>query len=154
MIEIERTRWRTIFILVTIGTITVAQFYKLAAALPMLRSELGLGLIAGGWLFSIVNATTATAGFAMGSVADHIGHRRAVLGALLVVVVAAGPTLPSVPSLDLWAARRIEDLGVESGEDLALLSPEDLTAPTLHEPLIEMLDRQFPRTPMSRTDSE
>ncbi len=88
MIEVERTRWGAIIILVTIGIITVAQFYKLAAALPLLRIELGLGLVAGGWLFSIVNATTATVGFAMGSFADQIGHRRAVLGALLIVVVA------------------------------------------------------------------
>lgn len=52
---------------------------------------------------------------------------------------------PSVPDLETWARDRIAALGVSSGEDVALLSPEDLTAPDLPEPLRERLDRSFPR---------
>ncbi len=49
------------------------------------------------------------------------------------------------PSLEDWVAQRVETLGVESGEDLALLSPEDLLAPDLPDYIRAELDRTFPR---------
>lgn len=50
------------------------------------------------------------------------------------------------PSLDAWIAARIEELGLEHGDDLALLSPEDLRAADLPAHERERLDRSFPRT--------
>ena len=50
-----------------------------------------------------------------------------------------------VPSLEEWVMTRLEELGVESGEDLALLSPEDLLAQDLPEPIRKKLDGEFPR---------
>lgn len=51
-----------------------------------------------------------------------------------------------VPELEAWALQRLEDLGFESGGDLALLEPEDLLAPDLPAHLRAELDRSFPRT--------
>ena len=50
-----------------------------------------------------------------------------------------------VPDLEEWVASRIGELGVESGEDLALLEPEDLTPPELPARIRRELDREFPR---------
>lgn len=54
----------------------------------------------------------------------------------------ASPT--PVPELEAWLAQRIEALGVESGEDLALLSASDVTAPDLPFEVRSGLDEQFP----------
>ncbi len=52
---------------------------------------------------------------------------------------------PAVPDFETWLAARIETLGVETGEDLALLSPEDLLAEPLPAWEQQALDRDFPR---------
>ncbi len=51
-----------------------------------------------------------------------------------------------VPALEDWVAARLEALGVESGEDLALLSAEDLRAPELPDWVRSELDRSYPRS--------
>ena len=52
---------------------------------------------------------------------------------------------PPEPDLEAWVADRLEVLGMETGEDLALLSPEDLLAPALPAYVREQLDRSYPR---------
>ena len=47
--------------------------------------------------------------------------------------------------LEAWVHARVTELGVESGDDLALLSPGDLLAPDLPAWQREQLDRSFPR---------
>ena len=51
-----------------------------------------------------------------------------------------------VPSPEAWVAARLEVLGVESGDDMALLAAEDLLAPDLPPRIRHDLDREFPRT--------
>ncbi len=55
---------------------------------------------------------------------------------------------PPVASLDLeaWVRARVDSLGVEHGDDLALLSAEDLVAPDLPAGVRAAIDRDFPRT--------
>ena len=48
------------------------------------------------------------------------------------------------PTLEQWVARRIGELGVESGDDLAMLSAADLTMPELPFEIRSMLEREFP----------
>ncbi len=55
------------------------------------------------------------------------------------------PVGPEVPDLEAWVTARIAELGVESGTDLALLSPGDLLAEDLPAWEREALDRDFPR---------
>lgn len=49
-------------------------------------------------------------------------------------------------SLEAWVLARLLELGVESGEDLALLSAKDLLPPELPYELASLLDRDFPMT--------
>ena len=50
-----------------------------------------------------------------------------------------------VPTLEAWVKERVALLGVETGDDLALLCAEDLLAPDLPEDVRAWLDREFPR---------
>ncbi|MEI8257517.1 MAG: hypothetical protein WCJ30_17730, partial [Deltaproteobacteria bacterium] len=57
---------------------------------------------------------------------------------------AGVPHEGAVPSPDAWLRARIESLGVESGDDLAMLSAGDFLAPELPDDVIDRLDREFP----------
>jgi ATP-dependent helicase HrpB len=48
------------------------------------------------------------------------------------------------PTLEQWVARRLGELGVESGDDLAMLSAADLTMPELPFEISSLLEREFP----------
>ncbi len=48
------------------------------------------------------------------------------------------------PTLEQWVARRLRELGVESGDDLAMLSAGDLTMPELPFETRSLLEREFP----------
>jgi ATP-dependent helicase HrpB len=56
-------------------------------------------------------------------------------------VASAAP----VPSLEAFLIERLETLGVESGDDLALLSASDVLAPDLPFEVRDALDREYPR---------
>lgn len=59
----------------------------------------------------------------------------------------AGVASPApVPSLAEWAAARVRELGVESGDDLPMLSARDFLADDLPYESRSVLDREFPRT--------
>lgn len=53
---------------------------------------------------------------------------------------------PPGPDLETWVRERLEALGVESGEDVALLSPDDLLPPDLPPDERRRLDQSFPRS--------
>jgi len=53
---------------------------------------------------------------------------------------------PDPPDLEDWVAQRLETLGLERGDELALLSAEDLLPEDLDPWNREKLDRTYPRT--------
>ncbi|MEZ4436339.1 MAG: helicase-related protein [bacterium] len=57
----------------------------------------------------------------------------------------AGRPAADVPSLEDWTHARIAALGFESGDDLALLTPDDLLADDLPAYIREALDKTHPR---------
>lgn len=54
------------------------------------------------------------------------------------------PPRDAPPPIEAWLHARLQDLGVESGDDLPLLSATDVLAPELPFEVLEALDRQFP----------
>jgi ATP-dependent helicase HrpB len=50
-----------------------------------------------------------------------------------------------VPTLEAWVENKVARLGVESGEDLAMLSAQDFLAPPVPEEVAAELERVFPR---------
>jgi ATP-dependent helicase HrpB len=66
------------------------------------------------------------------------------LAAVVPDAPAGAPAAP--PPLDAWVAQRVEALGFEGGDDLALLSASDFVAPDLPSEARAWLDRNFPRS--------
>lgn len=68
------------------------------------------------------------------------------LAAKLGPAVVGDEVVPEAPDLPSFVAKRLLTLGIESGEDLALLSPADLLAPDLPYLVRTTLERDHPRT--------
>jgi hypothetical protein len=72
---------------------------------------------------------------------------RGALAAGLAARVQPGGALPvRAPALDAWLLARLELVGVEAPEDVALLSPSDFLAPELPEEIRAQLDRDYPES--------
>jgi ATP-dependent helicase HrpB len=56
----------------------------------------------------------------------------------------AGVAPPAQPSLEAWLLARLQTLGVESGDDLPMLSAQDFLAPELSFEVREPLEREYP----------
>lgn len=88
---------------------------KLPPALPALEQSLGLGLVAAGFLLSLVQAAGMALGLVAGLAADALGLRRCMLiGLVLLTLGGAAGALP-VPAVDpvgwLLACRVLEGMG-------------------------------------------
>ena len=88
MIALEKTRWGVVTFLFGLGILGAAQAFKMSPALPEIRQELGLSLVAGGILFSIINITPALIGVGAGSLVDHFGYRRTLIVSLFGLAIS------------------------------------------------------------------
>ena len=90
----EQTNW--IAVAAIIGAAVVASFQvgKMPAALPVIRAEFELSLVAAGWMISIFNVLGVSLAIFAGAFTDWLGHRRAIIFGL--VAVAAASTLGAV----------------------------------------------------------
>lgn len=105
------TRWPLVLLCVGAGVICAFQIGKAPPALPGMRAELGLGLVAAGWVISVYAFVTAFAGALGGALADAAGHRRAVLfGLCCLAAGSAVGALARGPEL-LLAGRFVEGIG-------------------------------------------
>lgn len=105
------TRWAVVALAFAAGIASAMQVGKVPPALPLIRVELGLGLVAAGWVASLFNAIGAAAGMLTGVVADRLGRRNVVL--LGLGLLAAGSALGAVaPSAGLLLGSRfLEGVG-------------------------------------------
>jgi MFS family permease len=110
-ISAATTRWPLVLMLAGAGVVVAFQIGKAPAALPALRAELGMSLVAASWVISIFNVVGLLSGMVLGALAERFGHRRAALGGLALVAAAsaAGALAPS--GAVLLASRFIEGLG-------------------------------------------
>ena len=106
------TRWLVVGVMIASGVAAALHVGKVPPAIPELRDELGLGLVAAGWVASIFSLIGATLGIAGGLAADRLGARR-VLAAGLVLLVAGSATGAAVDSgAALLATRVLSGLGL------------------------------------------
>lgn len=104
--ESTATPWPVIWGLIGAGIVVAFQVGKAPAALPVLTAELGIGLVTASWVVSIFNVLAMTAGTAVGAVCDRFGHRRGVVGGL-VIAAAAGAVGASADGAALLLASRV-----------------------------------------------
>lgn len=93
------------------GVVAAFQVGKAAIALPVLRSDLDLSLVAAGWVLSMLSVVGATAGSTIGALSGRVSDRGAVVAGLCLVSVAglAGALAPGAGAL--LVARFAEGLG-------------------------------------------
>ncbi|MBM3511198.1 MAG: MFS transporter [Alphaproteobacteria bacterium] len=105
------TRWPVVIAVFLASVAGTLQIGKAPPALPILRAELGLDLVEGGWIASIVFLAGALTGAAGGMVADRIGYRRTVLGGFFCLLIGTvlGGAAPGFAVLLL--GRFVEGIG-------------------------------------------
>jgi MFS family permease len=106
-----RTRWGAVVLGLAAGVTAAAYIGKVPPALPLMRPELGLGLVSAGWVVSVINAMAMATGMVAGLFADGLGHRRMLLIGL--AILALGGALGSAaegPGV-LLATRFLEGIG-------------------------------------------
>jgi len=112
------------------GVLAAAALGKVAPAVPLLRTDLGLSLGQAGWLVSAITAVAALLGTPAGLWVRRRGGRRALLAGLAILAVTGGVGA-AVPGVGwMLAARVVEGVGF-----LLVV----VAAPTL---LVEMAGRE------------
>ena len=107
----KRTRWGICFIALAAGIVSAFHLGKAPPALPLMRLELDLELIAAGWVVTTFNFLAMTTGMVVGLFADAIGRRRLLFVGLATLV--AGGVLGSMAAgtAGMLASRFVEGLG-------------------------------------------
>ncbi|MDP6604085.1 MAG: MFS transporter, partial [Rhodospirillales bacterium] len=107
----ERTNWGMVFLAVAAGMMAAAHLGKVPPVLPVIRAELGLDLVFGGWVVSIFAATAMTLGVFAGNVVDGLGYRRVILAGLAAVTLGSAAGGFATNGAALLASRCLEGLG-------------------------------------------
>lgn len=117
-------------LVIAAGVVAALHVGKLPPGIPVLRAELGLTLVQGGFLLSVMQMAGMTLGVLAGLLADRTGLRRTMLLGLCLLTLgsAAGASVGSVSLL--LAARMIEGVGLL----LTVLPAPGLLRRLVHEP--------------------
>ena len=105
------TDWLAVATAIAAG-ITAATFVgKIAPALPALKDEFGLSLIAAGWFVAIFNIIAATGAIFIGLTADRLGSLRLCLFGLVSLVLGGAGGAVTASETWLLVSRIVEGLG-------------------------------------------
>lgn len=98
-------------LIVAVGIASALHVGKLPPAIPVLAGELGLTLVQGGFLLSMIQLAGMTAGAVFGQLADRLGPRRVMLIGLVLLALGSllGAMAPG-PAWLLWT-RGLEGVG-------------------------------------------
>lgn len=107
----QTTRWPVVATLVLAGVLAATQVGKVPPALPLLREELSLGLVAAGWVASLFSVAGASLGMASGIVADRLGRRWLLLAGLALLGAGSLTGAYSPDGIALLGSRVLEGLG-------------------------------------------
>ena len=107
----EKTQWPIMWIAFGGGIVAATHLGKLPPALPDIMTELGSGLVIGGWIASMISFTGFALGLIAGTVGDRFGQRRVLISGL--VIIAAGSLLGAyAKSVEIMLVSRfIEGIG-------------------------------------------
>lgn len=102
---------KSAWLVVAAGMVAALQVGKIAPALPTLQTQIGLSLVASGFLLSMVQLAGLLLAVVLGLVSDQFGLRRTMLSGLILLGLASalGGLASNVPML-LWG-RAVEGLG-------------------------------------------
>lgn len=105
------TSWRHVFILVLAGVAVALLIGKVPGAIPLLKEELSLNLVAAGWVVSIFSLIAAVAGAPFGAFAVGIGPGRLSVFGMALAALASTAGAFTDGAAQLLATRVLEGLG-------------------------------------------
>lgn len=99
-------------LVIVAGVVAALHVGKLPPGIPVLRAELGLTLVQGGFLLSVMQIAGMALGILAGLLADRMGLRRTMLAGLCLLALGcgSGALADAVPAL--LAARMVEGAGL------------------------------------------
>lgn len=105
------TRWGVVVIAMLAAVIAAGHVGKLPPALPSIRAEFGLNIVAAGWFASIFSITGMLSAIVFGAVASRFNPwRTAIAGLALMASSGLGGAL-AASSAQLFISRFLEGLG-------------------------------------------
>ena len=106
-----RTHWPAVWAAIACGVIAAAYVGKLPPAIPLLRAEFGLSLVAAGWVNSTFNTLAVTTAVFFGALASRYGALRCCAAGLIAMML--GGLLGAAASKEamLFASRIVEGAG-------------------------------------------
>ena len=107
----ESTSWRHVVILFLAGVAVALQVGKVPGAIPLLKDELALGLVAAGWVVSIFSLMAAVGAVLFGALAARIGQARLALCGMALTAVASTAGAFTQGPAQLLVTRIFEGLG-------------------------------------------
>lgn len=107
----DRSDWPRICVLLLAGVVCAMQIGKVPPALSLLRSDLGVDLVASAWILSMFSAVGALSGSLAGAFADRVGARQVTVVSLLVMALATGIGGSAHGATLLLASRALEGAG-------------------------------------------
>lgn len=121
----QDTDWRAVLAAAFCGVAVAMNVGKVPIALPQLRAELGLSLVAAGWVASMINMIGVTTGLVFGLLGDRIGAFRLCLAGLFVSALGGLGAIFSGSETALLVSRFAEGAGMVS---VAVSAPALLSA--------------------------
>ncbi len=106
------TRWFVVGVMIASGIAASLHVGKVPPALPAMREDLGLGLVAAGWVASIFSLIGAAIGIASGLAADRLGARRVLAAGLVLLVAGSGWGATTDSGAALLATRVLSGFGL------------------------------------------
>jgi MFS family permease len=105
------TRWPGVLCIVAAGIAAAAQVGKLSPAIEALQAELGLTLVASGWMVSVIALFSAALGVAAGSLIGPFDPRSVLRWALALCTLASACGAAAPGAALLLVSRAIEGAG-------------------------------------------
>lgn len=87
MMPERRTQWAVVAAAVLGGIVAALHVGKVPPALPLIQTELGLDLVAGGFVVSVFNVLGMVLALVVGATADRLGRGRLVTGGFLCLLI-------------------------------------------------------------------
>jgi MFS family permease len=108
MSQPSATRWSAVAALIAVGLLASFQIGKLPAAIPTMRADLALSLVAAAWVVSMLTTTTASLGVVAGVIGDTLGPRRLLQACLIGLAAGSALGAAATDANLLLAARFVE----------------------------------------------
>ena len=106
-----RSSWRIVLVTLFVGLVAAGHVGKLPPALPSIRMQFNLDIVAAGWLASMFSATGSVAAIFMGAVADGLVLQRLVIGGLALMMIGGLAGSFATDALQLMISRFLEGIG-------------------------------------------